>query len=99
VEPAGGGILQRAVPPLTALAVLGLLAALVQTVFAGKHVLSDPRYVSLLNHGQLQVCRVTLRKVICPPLSSSLSKSYSASESYSPSNSVSTSVSPSVHTQ
>jgi hypothetical protein len=97
----GGGILQRAIPALIALAVLGLLAAFVQPVFAGKHVISDPRYVSLINHGQLQVCRVTPRHVICLPLSSSLSKSYSASESYSPSNSVSTStsVSPSVHTQ
>jgi hypothetical protein len=95
--------LQLAVSAVIALAVLGLLVALVRPVFAGKHAPSVTRYVSLINQGQLQICRVTPQRVICPPLSSSLSKGYSASKSksFSPSKSVSTStsLSPSVRTQ
>ena len=61
---------------VTALMVLGgvaLLGALLYLVFAHR----TPRYVSLINHGQVQVCRVTGAGPICPPLSFSLSKSYS----------------------
>lgn len=72
-----------------ALAVAGILVAIVHPLFAPKHTPSVVRYVSLIKHGQLQVCRITPRRVICPPLSSSPSKSYSTS----------TSLSPSVHTQ
>jgi|SRR5580704_1914879 hypothetical protein len=86
-----------------AVALAGLLAARVHPVIADKQTPSDPRYVSLINHGQLQICRITPKRVVCPPLSVSVSKSPSASKSksYSPSKSLSTSMSlsPSVHTQ
>jgi hypothetical protein len=77
--------LQRAVSALAALAVLGLLAALVHAVFAVANPPRPARYVSLVNQGQLQVCRVTPQRVICPPLSSSRTKSFSTSTSLSPS--------------
>jgi formate hydrogenlyase subunit 3/multisubunit Na+/H+ antiporter MnhD subunit len=80
------------VTALLVLAVLGVLAArALRPVLAYK-------YVSRINQGQVQVCRVTpAGGVICPPLSSSLSKS----KSYSPSKSLSTStsLSPSVRAQ
>jgi hypothetical protein len=88
----GGGwrrYVQLAVLAVITLAVVGLLAAVVHAVFAVMNPPSPARYVSLVNHGQVQVCRVTPGRVICPPLSGSLSKSFSTS----------TSLSPSVHTQ
>jgi hypothetical protein len=77
------------------LAVLALLGAFVAPVFAHRPILGAPVYVSRINHGQLQVCRVTSGGVKCPPLSDSLSRSYSPSKSksYSPSKSLSTSTS------
>ncbi len=82
------------VTALLVLAVLGSLLIHTRPVLANK-------YVSRINQGQVQVCRVTSGGgVACPPPSSSLSKSYSASKSYSPSKSISTStsLSPSAHT-
>jgi hypothetical protein len=73
---------------LLVLAVLGSLIAHVRPVLAYK-------YVSRINQGQVQICRVTTAGVDCPPLSSSLSKSYSPSNSVS----TSTSLSPSVQAQ
>jgi hypothetical protein len=75
-----------AVGALIVLAVLGLLAARVRPAY---------KYVSLINQGQVQVCRVTPDGPVCPPLSASLSKSssLSKSKSFSPSKSVSTSTS------
>jgi hypothetical protein len=90
--------LQLIVAALSVLAVLGFVAASMRPAITYK-------YVSRINQGQLQVCRVTPVGVICPPLSGSLSKSYSASKSasksYSPSKSISTStsLSPSVRTR
>jgi hypothetical protein len=80
---------ELAVMALIVLGVAGLLAALVRPVFAQRTL----RYVSLINQGQVQVCRVTAAGPICPPLSFSLSKSYSLSKSksYSPSRSKSSS--------
>lgn len=75
-----------AVAALIVVAVLGLLAARVRPAY---------KYVSLINQGQVQVCRVTADGPICPPLSASLSRSssLSKSKSFSPSKSVSTSTS------
>jgi hypothetical protein len=100
--------LQIIVTAAVLLTVLGLVAARVRPVITYK-------YVSRINQGQLQVCRVTPVGEICPPLSASLSKSYSPSKSYSESGSASasksksysssnslstsTSLSPSVHSQ
>jgi hypothetical protein len=80
---------QLAVTALMVLGVVALLAALVRPVFAHRTL----RYVSLINQGQVQVCRVTAGGPICPPLSFSLSKSYSPSKSKSKSASPSKSVS------
>ena len=107
--------LQLAVSALVAVAIVGLLVAVARPVLQGKDlpIVLSPRYVSVIKAGKLQVCRVAPRRVICPPVSGSLSESYSASrsysesasesasKSYSPSNSVSTStsLSASVHTQ
>jgi hypothetical protein len=81
-----------AVTALIVLGVAALLAALVRPVFAQRTL----RYVSLINQGQVQVCRVTAAGPICPPLSFSLSKSYSPSKSKSDSLSKSKSPSPSL---
>ncbi len=81
-----GGRYLLAVAALIVLSVLGLMAARVRPGY---------KYVSLINQGQVQVCRVTPDGPICPPLSSSLSKSASVSKSksFSPSKSISTSTS------
>ncbi len=100
-----------AVAASIAVAVAAIVVAIVHPLLAGEDLLGRPRYVSLINHGQLQVCRVGPAGVVCPPLSSSLSQSYSESKSYSASASkskshsssrsvsTSTSLSPSVRTQ
>ena len=104
-----------AVAASIAVAVAAILVAIVHPLLAGEDLLGRPRYVSLINHGQLQVCRVGPAGVVCPPLSTSGSQSYSESESYSESKSysasasksysssrsvsTSTSLSPSVRTQ
>jgi hypothetical protein len=76
---------------LLVVVVLGALAARVRPGLADK-------YVSRINQGQLQVCRVTPAGVVCPPLTPSLSPSHGAGGSKSTSVSTSTSLSPSVHT-
>jgi hypothetical protein len=75
-----------ALAALLVLAVLGLLAARIRPA---------DKYVSLINQGQVQICRVTPDGPVCPPLSASFSKSssLSKSKSFSPSKSVSTSTS------
>jgi len=85
--------LQLAIIALIVLVILGLLAARLRPALTYK-------YVSLINQGQVQVCRVTPDGVICPPLSGSLSKSesLSKSKSYSPSKSKSYSPSKSIST-
>ncbi len=81
-----------AVAALIGLGMVALLGALVRPVFAHRTL----RYVSLINQGQVQVCRVTAAGPICPPLSFSLSKSYSPSKSKSDSLSKSVSTGPSL---
>lgn len=100
-----------AVAASIAVAVAAIVVAIAHPLLAGEDPLGRPRYVSLINHGQLQVCRVGPAGVVCPPLSSSLSQSYSESKSYSASASksksysssrsvsTSTSLSPSARTQ
>ena len=78
-----------AVAASIAVAVAAIVVAIVHPLLAGEGLLGRPRYVSLINHGQLQVCRVGPAGVVCPPLSSSLSQSYRASQSYSESESYS----------
>jgi hypothetical protein len=78
-----------AVTALVVLGVVALFGSLVHAVFAQRTL----RYVSLINQGQVQVCRVTGAGPVCPPLSFSLSKSYSPSKSKSKSSSLSKSVS------
>ena len=78
--------LRLAVTALIVLAVLGVLAARVRPTLTFK-------YVSVINQGHLQICRVTPDGMKCPPLSVSPSKSFSLSKSKS--YSLSKSVSPS----
>ncbi len=90
---------------VTLLLVFVLLALLAARV----HPILGENYVSVINHGHFQICRVTAESVvICPPLSTSPSKSYSPSKSVSAatslkppslSKSVSTSTSLSVQAQ
>ncbi|HLY00937.1 MAG TPA: hypothetical protein VKR56_00420 [Candidatus Cybelea sp.] len=87
---------QLGVTAITVFGLLGLSAALVRPVVVPRHTSTVQGYVSLINQGQLQVCRVTSDGVKCPPLSTSLSKSASLSKSKSASLSKSTSTSTSL---